>query len=138
MLTSSADSSLSHEGMSTSGPFDAHWLSIFSASKVRRRVGPKHKARIALLTGTVGEFRDVWEETSFVIERLQAAEACVDEEQAGLSSRVAPSWHLSFTPTPTPPHKLSATDKVAHLSYRDFHLRMDSGMWRLSKSWDVV
>ena len=67
---------------------------------------------IVLLTGTVSELRDVWEATSFQIERLQAAEACVAEEQAGLASRVAPSWHLSFTPTATPPEKLSAADKV--------------------------
>ena len=74
--------------------------------------GPKCDAAVALLTGTVGELRDIWEGTSFAIERLQAAEACVDEEQAGLASRVAPSWHLSFTPTPTPPEKLAAADKV--------------------------
>ena len=67
---------------------------------------------IASLAGTVGELRDVWEATSFEIERLQAAEACVNEEQAGLASRAAPSWHLSFTPTPTLPEKLSPADKV--------------------------
>ena len=67
---------------------------------------------LAMLAGTVGELRDVWEATSFQIERLQAAEACVNEEQAGLASRVAPSWQLSFTPRPTPPEKLTAADKV--------------------------
>lgn len=79
-------------------------------------VGPVmagHDAVLALLAGTVGGLRDIWEATSFEIERLQAAEACVAEEQAGLASRVAPSWHLSFTPTATPPEKLSAKDKVA-------------------------
>ena len=65
-----------------------------------------------MLAGTVGELRDVWEATSFQIERLQAAEACVNEEQASLASSIAPSWHLSFTPRPTPPEKLTASDKV--------------------------
>ena len=65
-----------------------------------------------MLAGTVGELRDVWEATSFQIERLQATETCVNEEQAGLATRVAPSWHLSFTPRPTPPEKLTAADKV--------------------------
>ena len=74
----------------------------------------RQNAATSLMTGTVGELRDVWEETSFAIERLQAAEACVDEEQAGLATRVAPSWHLSFTPTATPPEKLTAADKVFH------------------------
>lgn len=64
------------------------------------------------LAGTVAELRDVWEASSFQIERLQAAEASVAEEQRGLASRSAPRWALSFTPQPTAPEKMAATDKV--------------------------
>lgn len=67
----------------------------------------------SLLPGTVAELRDVWEATSFQIERLQAAEANVAEEQAGLASRSAPRWALSFTPQATSPEKMAATDKVS-------------------------
>lgn len=56
--------------------------------------------------------RDVWEETSFTLERLQAAEECVDQEQSGLKSRTAPVWKLPFTPAFTPADKMSSTDKV--------------------------
>jgi hypothetical protein len=56
--------------------------------------------------------RDVWEETSFALERLQAAEECVDQEQAGLKSRTAPTWKLPFTPAFTPADKMSSSDKV--------------------------
>lgn len=57
--------------------------------------------------------RDVWEETSFTLERLQAAEECVDQEQAGLKSRTAPTWKLPFTPAFTPADKMSSSDKVS-------------------------
>lgn len=56
--------------------------------------------------------RDVWEETSFALERLQAAEECVDQEQSGLKSRTAPTWKLPYTPAFTPADKMSSTDKV--------------------------
>lgn len=54
----------------------------------------------------------MWEETSFALERLQAAEECVDQEQAGLKSRTAPTWKLPFTPAFTPADKMSSSDKV--------------------------
>jgi phosphoribosylformylglycinamidine synthase len=57
----------------------------------------------------------VWEQTSFRLERLQAAEATVAEEQAGLAARTAPQWRLTYTPEWTPPEQLAAQDKVATL-----------------------
>ena len=42
--------------------------------------------------------RDVWEETSFRLERLQSSPATVAEEQAGLAARKAPTWHLPYVP----------------------------------------
>lgn len=56
--------------------------------------------------------RDVWESTSFALERLQAAEGCVAQEQAGLASRTAPKWVLPFTPSFTPADRMSNSDKV--------------------------
>jgi phosphoribosylformylglycinamidine synthase len=64
------------------------------------------------ISGTAPELRDVWEETGFQLERLQAAEATVTEEQTGLAARTAPQWRLPFTPEWTPPEKLAAQDKV--------------------------
>ena len=54
----------------------------------------------------------MWEETGFRLERLQAAEATVAEEQGGLAARTAPQWRLPFTPEWTPPEKLAAQNKV--------------------------
>jgi len=46
--------------------------------------------------------RDVWEATSFELEKLQTNPACVAQEQASLSTREAPAWNLSFVPAATP------------------------------------
>lgn len=64
------------------------------------------------IQGNTAALRDVWEETSFALERLQAAEECVDQEQSGLKSRTAPTWKLPFMPAFTPADKMSSTDKV--------------------------
>jgi phosphoribosylformylglycinamidine synthase len=66
----------------------------------------------AAVSGNTAALRDVWEQTSFALERLQAAEECVDQEQAGLKSRTAPKWVLPFTPTFTPAEQMSNTNKV--------------------------
>eukprot|EP00878_Enallax_costatus_P000493 GHUV01000586.1.p1 GENE.GHUV01000586.1~~GHUV01000586.1.p1 ORF type:complete len:953 (+),score=239.62 GHUV01000586.1:313-2859(+) len=66
----------------------------------------------AAVSGNTAALRDMWEETSFALERLQAAEECVDEEQRGLKSRTAPKWVLPFTPSYTAADNVSSTDKV--------------------------
>lgn len=45
------------------------------------------------------QLRDVWEATSFQLERLQTNPRCVEEEEAGLRHRHAPKYSLSFTPS---------------------------------------
>jgi hypothetical protein len=55
------------------------------------------------ISGTCGGLRDVWEATSFQLERLQAAPECVAEEEAGLRHRTAPVWNLPWNPSWGPP-----------------------------------
>lgn len=45
--------------------------------------------------------RDVWEATSFQLEKRQRNPDCVAQEEAGLKFRQTPQWNLSFTPKPT-------------------------------------
>ena len=42
--------------------------------------------------------RETWEETSFQLEKLQTAPACVQEEKNGLKSRIEPKYQLAFEP----------------------------------------
>jgi len=45
--------------------------------------------------------RDVWEATSFQLEKRQRNPKCVAQEEAGLKSRQPPKWELSYTPKRT-------------------------------------
>ena len=46
--------------------------------------------------------RDVWEATSFQLEKRQRNPECVRQEEEGLKFRRAPQWNLTFKPEPTP------------------------------------
>lgn len=48
------------------------------------------------------ELRAAWEDTSFQLERLQANELCVKQEEEGLAKRTQPYFKLSFDPSETP------------------------------------
>jgi phosphoribosylformylglycinamidine synthase len=47
--------------------------------------------------------RNIWETTSYHLDRLQADPDCVDEENNINFDRRGPQYHLSFTPRKTPP-----------------------------------
>ncbi|MEK6527567.1 MAG: AIR synthase-related protein, partial [Nitrospirota bacterium] len=52
--------------------------------------------------------REIWEETSYQLERLQANPACADEEKKNIYDRKGPNYILSFNPEnpPIPPLKI--------------------------------
>ncbi|XP_071725169.1 probable phosphoribosylformylglycinamidine synthase, chloroplastic/mitochondrial [Rutidosis leptorrhynchoides] len=66
---------------------------------------------ICLLSEKTYLLRDMWEETSFQLEKLQRLSSCVDLEQQGLKSRHKPSWSLSFNPSLTDKKYLNSTSK---------------------------
>lgn len=45
--------------------------------------------------------RDVWESTSFQLEKRQRNPRCVAQEEEGLKFRRAPDWKLTYEPAPT-------------------------------------
>ncbi|XP_073526258.1 uncharacterized protein [Phyllobates terribilis] len=55
--------------------------------------------------------RDMWEETSFHLEKCQSLASCVESEKNGLKKRHAPSWSLSFTPSHTDEKYMQAETK---------------------------
>ncbi|KHG14750.1 hypothetical protein F383_18060 [Gossypium arboreum] len=56
---------------------------------------------IAHLNEKTSLLRDMWEDTSFQLEKLQRLASCVELEKEGLKFRHEPSWPLSFTPSVT-------------------------------------
>ncbi|MEQ2256087.1 hypothetical protein ILYODFUR_020730, partial [Ilyodon furcidens] len=76
--------------------------------------GPDAMVRVRVdgqevLYESLPDLRAVWESTSFQLERLQADELCVKQEEEGLSKRTQPYFKLTFDPSETPSiHQLSA------------------------------
>ncbi|KAM9609502.1 phosphoribosylformylglycinamidine synthase isoform 3-T3 [Morphnus guianensis] len=60
-------------------------------------------AGTTVLSEPVGDLRALWEETSFRLEREQAAVDCVAQEEAGLRRRQGPTFTLTFDPFEEPP-----------------------------------
>ncbi|XP_068701529.1 phosphoribosylformylglycinamidine synthase-like [Montipora foliosa] len=58
-----------------------------------------------VLEQSMVDLRDMWEATSFHLERLQSNPQCVKEEEAGLRKRFAPMYKLSFDPKLIVPSK---------------------------------
>lgn len=46
--------------------------------------------------------RDLWEATSFELEKLQCNPECVEQEQSIMKTRHTPKWTLTYEPRPTP------------------------------------
>jgi len=66
----------------------------------------------SVLTDDLRDLRDLWEATSFQLERLQANLECVIQEESGLKNRTTPTYELSFTPEPTQPAVFESNGKV--------------------------
>jgi phosphoribosylformylglycinamidine synthase len=57
--------------------------------------------------------RDIWEETSYQLERLQANPDCADAERVSLRNRTGPSYWVSYSPKPTAPALMQKAKKPA-------------------------
>lgn len=64
-----------------------------------------------VLSEDIRDLRDVWETTSFALERLQANPSCVESEQKGLRSRTGPSYKVPYTPAIPSPDVLVSNKK---------------------------
>ncbi|GAB4251646.1 MAG: phosphoribosylformylglycinamidine synthase [Acidobacteriota bacterium] len=88
-----------------------------------RRLGRTRKdARIlvrqagaVLFDEDMRHWRDVWEDTSYRLELLQANPDCVEEERRSLCDRSGPPLRLTFDPTPFPAIRPGRKPKVAVL-----------------------
>jgi phosphoribosylformylglycinamidine synthase len=80
------------------------------------RATAEPRVRVAVGDATVldedmRDLRDLWEATSFALDRLQADADCVRQEREGLHHRQAPPFSVTFDPTPTAPAVLAGDAK---------------------------
>jgi phosphoribosylformylglycinamidine synthase len=66
---------------------------------------------VSVLEGDTRELRDLWEETSFHLEALQANPRCVEQEREGLRGRTSPAFVVPFKPRLTESSLLQRSDK---------------------------
>ena len=96
-----------------------------------------------VLRADMRDLRDVWEATSFQLDRLQAEPEHVEQERSGLRSRTAPPLALTYTPEPTAPAILAATDRIPIAIVREEgsngDREMASAFWTAGfEPWDVM
>lgn len=70
---------------------------VFAGDSIRVTVGDIER----VIDDKMTALRDVWEMTSFHLEKRQRNPRCVAQEEQGLKLRQAPQWNLSFTPALT-------------------------------------
>jgi phosphoribosylformylglycinamidine synthase len=96
-----------------------------------------------VINNSVSVLRDAWESTAFRLERLQAAEECVQMEEAGMAHRTAPKWKVPFTPAWTPKEKLETDNKPRVAIIREEgsngDREMGAAVWAAGmEPWDVT
>lgn len=64
-----------------------------------------------LLVHDMKSLRDIWERTSFALEKLQANVDCVEQEKEGLRLRTGPYYHVPWTPKATSAAAMNASAK---------------------------
>ena len=74
--------------------------------RIRIKVGDQ-----TVLDESMPELRDVWEETSYQLDRLQADPGHVEEERQGLRARSGPEFNVPFEVAHTAPEILTRTTK---------------------------
>ncbi len=72
-----------------------------------------------VLVESMQELRQVWEETSFQLERLQMNPDCAAEEKQNIYDRKGPQYFISFTPEETPLEILESLNKPKVAILRD-------------------
>ncbi|KAM7453798.1 hypothetical protein BLSTO_05448 [Blastocystis sp. subtype 1] len=66
---------------------------------------------VAVLDEDEKALHDLWEATSFELDKLQSNPACAEQEQEGLKRRHKPAWKLTYEPRATPAEWLASASK---------------------------
>jgi phosphoribosylformylglycinamidine synthase len=103
------------------GADERHTLDVFRRAEVPcdsigSVTGDKHVrircGGLEVLSDDLRDLRDLWEATSFALDRLQANPECVDRERDGLRHRRTPPYSLTFLPEPIAPAVLAQVTKT--------------------------
>jgi len=123
--------------------FDTHQVTCkkIGSSTEGKRIQIEHNNK-TVLNEDMRILRQLWEETSYQLERLQTNPSCADEEKKNIFDRKGPKYKLSFTPEKTDPHILNQARKPKVAILRDEGSNSDREMTSAFYSagfepWDV-
>jgi phosphoribosylformylglycinamidine synthase len=85
-------------------------VSVIGAPIVEKRINISINGR-DVLNEDMRVLRDIWEETSYRIDLLQANPECIRQEKQAIYDRPGPSFSLTFDPQPTPDNVISRSSK---------------------------
>jgi phosphoribosylformylglycinamidine synthase len=91
---------------------------VIGRPTAEKQINIKFNSESILETG-MQELRQVWEETSFQLEKLQMNPDCAVAEKKNIYDRKGPQYFLSFTPEETPQDILEKSDKPRVAILRD-------------------
>ena len=74
------------------------------------KISVKHTSQ-TVLDADMRELRDIWQQTSFELDKLQANPTCVKAERNANYARKGPNYKLTFNPVLTPNKKMEAKNK---------------------------
>jgi len=93
-------------------------FSVIGSTSSEKHIRVKFNETI-VLEEPMQELRQVWEETSFQLERLQMNPECAAEEKQNIFDRQNPGYFMSFTPKETSREVLESTGKPKVAILRD-------------------
>ena len=114
-----------------------------SEKRIQISLVTRHASRVTVLDEEMKTLRNIWEETSYELEKLQADPECAEEERKNIIDRKGPDYKLSFTPEDTPDlilkndnkHKVAIIREEGSNSDRE----MTSAFFRAGfEAWDVA
>ncbi len=83
---------------------------VLGTTETNREVRIEFNGEV-VLSESMEVLRDIWEETSYQLERLQANPRCADSERRATSKQEPPPYKVSFDPRRTPSRALSSQQK---------------------------
>ncbi len=86
---------------------------ILPANRGRDALDMSHESRVTsdVLVADMKHLRDLWQETSFELDKLQANPDCVEAERKVNFDRKGLNFNLTFEPSPTPRDKMNSKNK---------------------------
>lgn len=82
--------------------YQLSWMKLAETTK-EKMVVISNEWRELIMEADMQVLRDIWEHSSYELEKLQANPVCVEEEKYNIFSRLGASYHLSFTPEKSSP-----------------------------------